>query len=161
MLPHLRLIAALMGGLLGTPQGPVPGRADTTATVAMRVEFRNQTALHVSTSQLRFDVSRPNDTSAASIEFTAAARTRRDGDVLLTVQPVGDMQAPDGASSAGLVVGYQGEGHNSGTLADSGPHVVGAWMGSGVRPGRVMFTLLGAHTPGVYSMSLKFVLSAP
>jgi len=155
-----RLIAAMVVSLLGT-QAPMPGRADATATVTMRAVFNSYTSLRVSSSQLRFEVP---DTLAAPrvfIEFSGAARTRTGAQVVLSVEAVGAIQPPAGGPSADLVVGYEGEGENAGTLSEAGPHVAGRWTGSGVRQGRVLFTLVGATVPGTYLLPLKFVLSAP
>jgi len=153
-------IAATVVSLLGT-QAPMPGRADTTVTVTMRAVFNSHTSLRVSSSQLRFEVPDTLATPRAFIEFSAAARTYTGAQVVLTVEAVGSVQPPAGGPSADLVVGYEGEGENAGTLSEAGPHVAGRWTGSGVRQGRVMFTLLGATAPGTYLLPLKFVLSAP
>ncbi len=127
----------------------------------MHAEFRSHTSLNVSTSQLRFEIGDAKDTPRAAIEFAAAARTYQGGEVLLTVDPIRTIHSPQGGPSANLGIGYEGEGGISGTLSEAGPHVVGRWVGSGMRPGRVLFALHGADAPGVYLLSLKFVLSAP
>ena len=156
-----RFIGVLLGGLLAMGQAPMPGRANASGMVTVRADFSRHTSLHVSTSQLVFRVDRPGGIPRAIVDFTAAARTRRDGEVLLTVEPVGTMQMPEGGVAPNLVVAYEGEGGCLGALSGAGPHVVARWAGSGMRPGRVLFALLGAHRPGVYSLSVKFVLTAP
>lgn len=161
MVVQSQLVVAVLGGLLGMAQVPMPGRVDATAALTMRAEFRSHTSLRVSSSEVHFDVAGTLDTSRTSIDFSAAARTHRGGEVVLTVEPVGTVQSPESGPSATLIVGYEGEGGRSGTLSEGGPHVVGRWMESGLREGRILFTLQGATVPGVYSLSLKFVLSTP
>jgi hypothetical protein len=158
---HLRFIAALLGGLLAIPQAPMPGRADATASMTIRAEINRHTSLRVSSSELRFDVTSPDDTPATVVDFTAGARTYRGGHVVLTVEPDGAMESPQRGPAADAVVVYQGEGGNIGTLSAGGPQVVARWIGSEVRSGRVSFALHGARIPGTYSLSLKFVLSTP
>ncbi len=157
-----RFIGLLLGSLLAMGQAPMPGRASASGVVGIRADFSSYTSLRVSSSQLRFDVADPLTNPTATVEFTAAARTVRGGEVLLSVEPVGGVQSPEsGPAAQDVTVRYEGEGGNSGTLSQAGPHVVGRWIGSNVRQGRVSFTLRGAQAAGVYSLSVKFVLSAP
>lgn len=161
MVVQSRLIVAVLAGLLGMAQAPMPGRVDATATWTMSAEVQNHTSLRVSSSEVHFDVAGTLDTSRTSIDFSAAARTHGGGEIVLTVESLGTVQSPESGPSASLIVGYEGEGGRSGTLSEGGPHVVRRWMESGLREGRILFTLQGATVPGVYSLSLKFVLSAP
>jgi hypothetical protein len=162
MQPKARFIGVLLGSLLAMGQAPMPGRANATAPVAIRADFGSHTSLRVSSSQVQFDVADPLTPPTSVIDFTAAARTVRGGEVLLTAEPLGGVQAPgSGPAAQDLTVLYEGEGGNSGVVSQAGPHVVGRWIGSDVRKGRVSFTLRGAQAAGVYSLSVKFVLSAP
>jgi hypothetical protein len=156
-----RFIVAMLAGLAGMPQGPAPGRSAATAAIILRAEFKSHTSLRVSSSQLRFEIADTLDIPRVAIEFSAAARTYRDGEVALTVEPVGSLQGPDSGPPADLMVQYDAEGGRAGSLSDAAPHVVGQWVGGGVREGRVWFTLRGARAPGVYVLALKFALSAP
>ena len=162
MRPNARLIGVVIGSVLAMGQTPMPGRASAVATVSIRADFGSRTSLHVSSSLVQFEVADSVTRQTKVIHFSAAARTIREGEVLLTLEPVGGVQAPErGPAAQDLSVLYEGEGGNSGTASDAGRHVVGRWTGSGVRGGQVSFTLRGAETPGVYSLSVKFVLSAP
>jgi hypothetical protein len=158
-----RFIAAILVSLtvvqIGA-QAPM-GRADSTRVVSLSLVLQNHTSLRVSVSEARFDVTNPMSIPTVSIDFSAAARTHKDGDVVLTVEAAGSIDAPAGGPSADLAVGYVGEGDNAGTLSDAGPHVAGRWSGSGLREGRVSFTLRGATAAGTYLLPLRFVLSAP
>lgn len=155
---EVRLIAALFTALL--PLLPPPSGTDSSARAVMHVEVKTHTALQVSTSELHFDLIDEAGTPQVAVEYSAAARTRMGGPVVLTVEPLGELRTA-GNTPVGLVVAYQGEGQMGGTLTEGKRHVVASWTGSGIRPGRVVFRLLGASKPGVYSLSLKFGLSAP
>jgi hypothetical protein len=48
----------------------------------------------------------------------------------------------------------------AGTLAGAGAVVAGRWVGSGLRTGRLVFSLRAA-SGGTYTLPLRFVLSAP
>jgi hypothetical protein len=158
---NARFIGVLVGSVLAMGQAPMPGRASA-ATVTIRAEFSSRTSLHVSSSLVQFDVADPLIWQTKVIHFSAFARTIPGGEVLLTMEPVGGVQAPErGPAAQDLSVLYEGEGGNSGTASEAGRHVVGRWTGSGVREGHVSFTLRGAQAPGVYALSVKFVLSAP
>lgn len=162
MRQNVRFIGVLLGSLLAMGQAPIPGRASASGTVTIRANLENRTSLRVSSSQLRFEVVDPLSAPTAVVDFTAMARTIRDGKVLLTVEPIGSIEAPQGGpASPDVTVLYQAEGGNSGALSQAGPHVAQVWIGSGVREGRVSFSLRGAQAAGVYVLSLKFVLSAP
>ncbi len=126
----------------------------------LQVNVGSHTDLRVSTSELRFEVIDRTNPPEIPVDYSAAARTRQDGEVVLTVESLG-VRTSENVPAPGLVVAYGGVGLKEGTLAVAGPRVVGTWTGSGVRPGRVIFSLLGATKPGVYLLSLKFNLSAP
>ena len=157
---NVRFIGVLLGGILAMGQAPIPGRANATGYVTFQADFKSHTSLRVSSSELRFDVAAPDETPRATIDFTASGRTYSGGEVLLTVEPAGGLQSPEGGPASAGSVAFEGAAGTSGTLSP-GPHVVGHWMGSGVRSGAVSFTLRGAQAPGVYVQSLKFVLSTP
>ena len=154
------ILVSLLVAQIGA-QAPVPGRAGATGTVTLQAVFGRHTSLHVSASELRFEVTNSTSAPTVSVDFSAAARTSTGGDVVLTVEAAGRIEAPAGGPSADLAVGYRGDGENAGTLSGAGPHVAGRWTGSGLREGRVSFTLRGATGSGTYSLPLRFVLSAP
>ena len=164
--------------------------ADTRAAVlTVHVEIHPQTRLRTSSSVLRFEVLpnppvsvRPavargrtwsNKPAAdlapsaqvvsvtATIEFSAAVRTRRDADVVLTVESAGTLEGPDGAADVESQISFGGdlEGTLPGVMGRDGPQVAARWIGGGVRDGRLTFTLRGPINPGTYTLPLRFVLS--
>ncbi len=147
----------LVLGCLAAPLAAAPAD-NRPVTVRMRVE--SATRLRVSSSVLTFEVSDPASPPTVPVEFSAGARTYQGGEVLLTVEPSGTLETPNGRPSQKVAIGYQGEGQ-AGTLAAGGPSTAGRWVGSGLREGRLLFTLRGAVAPGTYSLPVKFVLSTP
>jgi hypothetical protein len=146
----------------------VPGaaRAEEIATAAVRVEaqFFARTSLQVSNDLLQFDVVPSGDraTATASVSFLARARTASGADIVLTVEPLRSVEGPGGAADGGTALSFAGDGHGllSGELSTAVPALVGRWQGSGVREGRVVFTLR-ADAMGNYRVPVRFVLSAP
>jgi hypothetical protein len=130
-----------------------------TNTVTLQVSLSSHSSLRVSSSTLRFEVTGAGVTTT-SLEFWAAARTRSGGEVVLTVQPVGPVQRPDGAPADPLSVACDQDGER-GTLSDDGPQTIGRWVGGGLRQGRVVCTLRGATHQGSYTVPVKFMLSVP
>ncbi len=132
-----------------------------TATVAASAQFNTRTSLIVSTDTLRFDVTTAGTPALVSVDFVAGARTRADGEVVLTVEPVRAVEGPGGAADVEASVEFAGEGE--GTLAGQiapAPVVAGRWTGSGRHAGRLRFSLR-AGAPGAYTLPVRFVLSAP
>jgi len=136
-----------------------PGE-DAVATLTMNATVRSRTSLRVSSSELRFDVLGAASAPTVLVDFFAAARAQRDADVVLTVEAVGSVQFPPGGAPPNPLVSFQGEGGQSGPVAEGMPRILGAWKGSGVHQGRVSFTLQGATVAGTYVLHLRFVLSA-
>jgi hypothetical protein len=126
------------------------------------VQFSSRTSLKVSTDTLQFDVAAPGSAATADIEFTAAARTHRSAEVLLSVEQVRGVLGPGGAADveSALTFAGQGNGTVSGTLGVVAPTVAARWTGSGLRDGRLVFALR-ASAPGRYVVPVRFVLSAP
>ncbi len=155
-------LGLLIASLAAMGQAPSAGaRATDAGRVMLVVDVRSRTSLQVSTSELRFDVVDEAATPRVEVDYRAAARTRSDHPVMLTVDPAGEVRTLDGESVRGLAVRLEAAGARDTTLAAGGSHIVARWTGSGVRSGRVAFTLLGAHKPGVYLLALKFALSVP
>jgi hypothetical protein len=101
---------------------------------------------------------------AGSIEFRAAARTSRDGEVLLTVEPLGSIGALSGGpSESGTSVEFLGTGDGalSGVLNDGSPEAAARWVGSGVHTGRLTFTVRGLAARQGAAIPLRFLLTAP
>jgi hypothetical protein len=142
-----------------------PARADVaTATATLHVQVQARTALRLSSPTLQFFVTDPARPAAeALLEFEAAARTRPGGVVVLTVEPAGPLEGPHGAADVDARLSFAGEGEGTerGILALRGSQVVARWMGSGKRRGQIRFALEGAVNPGVYTLPLRVVLTAP
>ena len=73
-----------------------------------------------------------------------------------------DVDGPGGPGNLEPSVSFAGEGAGSlgGELSSAGATVAGRWTGSGHRHGRIVFALNAAE-PGVYTVPVRFVLSAP
>ena len=140
------------------------GRAageSATATVSVRAEFGARTALRLSSDVLRFDVASPTEEALAVVDFSAAARTRSGGEVVLSVEPLGT-RGPGGAADVETSVSFRGDasGVLSGDLQSAAPTAAARWQGSGVRQGRLTFALRAAAA-GQYEVPVRFVLSTP
>ena len=130
--------------------------------VTVNVQLATRTSLKVSSPVLRFDVAQPGGIATAALEFTAGARMPAGSDVVLTVEPMRAIEGPGGAADVDSDLSFTGEGHGmlAGSIAAAHSTVVGRWQGSGLREGRVVFTLR-ASTPGSYSLPVRIVLSTP
>ncbi len=133
-----------------------------TASVVVTAQFGSRTSLKVSTDLLQFDVTTADQSAVATVEFSAAARTRHGGEVVLTVEQVGPLSGPGGAADVetSLTVSVLGNGGSTGELDPSAQIVAGRWVGSGRRTGQLAFSLRSS-VPGAYSVPVRFVLSAP
>ena len=132
----------------------------TSRSVVVNVNLVTRTALKVSSDRLQFDVPGTGGAATAAIEFTAGARMPAGCDVVLTVEP---LQARDGSADvrdADLSFSGEGPGMLAGSIAPGRSTIVGRWQGSGVREGRVVFTLRAA-AGGSYSLPIRVVLSTP
>ena len=165
-MPRLPIPAARLAGLslaiLEAAVAPVWAGASASASVQVRVEVHARTVLRVSTYQLRFDVPADAASATAELKFSAAARTRRDGEVMLTVEPERWIEGPGGAADLDALVTFDGDGEgvSGGRLEPSAPSVAGRWLGSGKRDGRLRFTLQ-ARAAGTYHLPVRLVLTAP
>jgi hypothetical protein len=160
-LPHSLALSIVAMAALG---GPVVAMADDTDSKAMTVTaaIGSRTSLKVSSQLLQFDVRDPGDEAVAVVDFSAGARTRQGGEVVLTVEPQRAAAGPGGAADVETALTFAGEGDAtlSGTLLPMSPSVAGRWSGSGLRTGRVMFALR-ASASGNYRVPVRFVLSTP
>lgn len=140
-----------VGVLLGAPLSAL-GAESATASIIVNVQFMTRTSLRVSTEVLRFDVTRPAEPALAVVDYSAGARTRPGGEVVLTVE---SLETVDGSISV------RGEREGvAGVLAPAHPVIAGRWVGSGSRAGRLEFSLC-SPAPGTYAVPVRFVLSAP
>ena len=134
----------------------------STASVTVTAGFASRTSLKVSTDVLRFDIKAAGQSTETIVDFSAAARTQQGGEVVLTVELVGAMNGPGGASDVETSLTFSGFGNGlgKGPLDCSVPSIAGRWVGSGLRTGQLAFTLRSS-VPGSYSVPVRFVLSAP
>ena len=150
--------------LLATALSAVAAFAEDVAraNVQVNVQVAARTSLKVSSELLQFDVTTPGAPATAAIDFSAGARTAAGSDIVLSVEPLHGIDGPGGAADVetAITVAGHGEGLLSGHLHPVKSTVVGRWNGSGLRTGRLVFTLR-AHAPGNYAMPVRFVLSAP
>lgn len=152
---------AFAAAVIGTP---VAASAAETVSTAMTVEatFSSRTSLHVSADLLQFEIAAPGGPATAAVDFSAAARTRPEAEVVLSVEPLRGVDGPGGAADVESSVSFAGEGGGtlSGTLDAAAAAVAGRWTGSGQRRGRLVFVLRGGAS-GRYILPVRFVLSAP
>jgi hypothetical protein len=158
---QLALVSGLFAGISALPAVCVAEESATTS-VAVTAQFSSRTSLKVSSQLLQFAVTAPGEAALATMEFSAAARTRPAGEVVLTVEAVREIDGPGGAADIETAVTFSGEGEGTaaGALGTAAPSVAGRWSGSGLRTGRLTFALRSAVT-GSYSVPLRFVLSTP
>ena len=136
-------------------------QAIDSAHVQVRMDVATRTSLKVSSDVLRFDVARDGGAATAVIDFSAGARVTSGADVVLSVEPLRAIDGPGGAADVESSLSFSGEG--PGVLAGSltrDTTVVGRWQGSGLREGRLVFTLR-ANASGTYTLPVRFVLSTP
>ncbi len=139
-------------------QSPLQAQAVRTQNLTLQTALAPRASLRVSTSRMRFDVSPDGGANVAAADYRAAARTAAQGRVVLTIQPDGTLEAPDGAGTTNLTV-LCGEEAGGAPLTPARPLVVGRWLGSGVRQGTITCRLHGAASPGRYFQPVKFVVS--
>ena len=139
------------------------GAADTSTTsVAVNVHVSSRSSLRVSSELLQFSIGDGSGAATAAVEFSAGARVPAGSDVVLTIEASRAIEGPGGAADVDAAVEFTGVGTGTvaGTLAGVAPAVAGRWHGSGLRQGRMLFTLHAA-APGAYSVPVRFVLSTP
>jgi hypothetical protein len=127
-------------------------------TVSARAEIVARTSLTVSDTVLRFSQADPSQLPTASVEFTAGARTGRDAQVVLTVEVLESAAA----GAVPPVIGFIGEGQGTrqGQLSGDAPGIAARWTGSGIRSGRLVFSLRASDS-STSSFPVRFVISAP
>jgi hypothetical protein len=129
--------------------------------ITMNVSLAARTSLKVSSRVLQFDVTRPDEAATAALEFAAGARMPAGCDVVLTIEPL--QAVVDGTVAAAVTdLRFVGEGTGmlSGSIAADRSTIVARWQGSGLREGRLLFTLR-ARAAGSYSLPVRLVLSTP
>ena len=78
-----RILTVLLGLSLSMAGPDVCVAAESAnASVVVTAQFGSRTSPKVSTELLQFDVTTANQSSVATVEFSAAARTRHGGEVV-------------------------------------------------------------------------------
>lgn len=132
--------------------------ASASATVVVNAQFSTRTSLKVSSQMLQFAVGAGDPAPSVAVDFSAAARTHAGGEVMLLIEPLGGID--DGAEGiAAMTFAGEGQGTGRGALAVGGLTPVARWTGSGLRTGRLTFTLRAAA--GRYTVPVRFLLTAP
>ena len=130
----------------------------TTRTVMAHAEVGSRTSLTVSSQVLQFTVADPAQPALAAVDFVAGVRTQAGAEVVLTVETAAVPRASGGESR--LTFSGDGGGTLAGAMVPAQSAIVGRWVGSGRRAGRIAFAF-HAQAPGTYSVPLRFVLSVP
>jgi hypothetical protein len=135
--------------------------------VVLVAELTCRTSVRVSTQTLVFSVAEDGGAAIASVEYSAAARTRADGEVLVSFEWPREVEGPGGAADVEASLTLEGNGSQLGANsptgaapASSGSFTAGRWIGSGVRHGRLTFRLTAA-VAGVYTVPVRLGISAP
>lgn len=141
---------------------PASAGDSSTASVAVTVQVSARTSLRVSSHLLDFVVPQPDGSATAVVDFSAGARVAAGANLVLSVESLGVLGGPGGPGAVDTEVTFAGDGDAAagGTLDPTGPAVAGQWRGSGLRRGRLLFTLK-ASAAGTYEVPLRFVLSTP
>lgn len=136
------------------------GAASDTITRALvaHAEVATRTSLRVSSQVLQFTVPDPARPAVATVDFVAGVRTHAGAEVVLTVETA--FLPAAGGSESSLTFAGDGDGTLGGVMAPTQSSIVGRWVGSGRRSGRIAFALHAAAA-GTYSIPLRFVLSVP
>jgi hypothetical protein len=140
----------------------VPAGADVRAVVKVTAHVHARSVLRVSTQQLTWDLPVEGGSRTAVVDFTASARTARDAEIVLIVEPERWIVGPRGvaAADAHLTFSGLGSGMLAGRLNRASPAVAGRWTGSGQRAGQLAFELRAALA-GRYHLPVRLVLTAP
>ena len=153
MRPFLLTLAAVLG--LAAPSAAADSAS---ATVVVNAQFSTRTSLKVSSQMLQFAVGAGDQAPSVAVDFSAAARTQAGGEVMLLIEPLGGIDG-DAEGSAEMTFAGEGQGTARGALAVGGLTPVARWTGSGLRTGRLTFTLRAAT--GRYTVPVRFLLTAP
>jgi hypothetical protein len=155
-------LALAFGIFIAAAPSSVHAEDTDSKSLVVSAQFGSRTSLKVSTQVLRFEMDAATGMAVAAVDFSAAARTREGGEVMLSVEPLRAIKGPGGAADVETALSLEGQGDGTvrGQLAKVGPSVAARWIGSGFRTGRLLFSL---HTssPGTYTVPVKFVLTAP
>lgn len=154
------LIQMVLALTVHTP--PAAAAETATASVSVSVLVTSRTSLKVSSDVVQFNVTEAGGGATASVDFSAGARVASGADVVLTVEPLRQVEGPGAAADVETAVTFEGDGDGlaRGRLDTIRPTVAGRWQGSGLRHGRLSFTIR-AHAAATYTLPLRFVLSTP
>jgi hypothetical protein len=157
---HFHIAAVLLASACVMPVSAWADQANGSVTVT--AQFSSRTSLTVSASTLQFDVASPSVEATVAVEFAAGARTASGAEVILSIEPMRAVEGPGGAADVETSLSFasDGSGTPGGPVASHGSTVAGRWIGSGLRQGRLVFSLR-AGAAGAYTVPVRFVLSAP
>jgi|KBSSwiStaDraftv2_1062776.scaffolds.fasta_scaffold3092890_1 hypothetical protein len=156
----MRFLSCLLVAPAVLSVAAIASAESSSATMVVAATFSSRTSLNVSTEMLEFTVGAPGEPALAAVDFSARARTTSGGQVVLSVEPLQEVQHGPSASESALTFAGAGEGTLSGAVAPTGSTVAGRWTGSGQHQGRLVFALRTTAT-GEYSVPVRFVLTAP
>lgn len=144
----------------------VRASSQDSAVVQLRAVVQPRLSLHVSDRALTIPATAPGEIAprvVGVVTFKAAARAGANQEVVMTVEALSDVGQLGGPSDGGAVLEFSGDGEGTldGVLDAHTPIVAGRWMSSGVREGRLTFTVRGDGGPNGAVVPLRFVLSAP
>jgi hypothetical protein len=141
---------------------PVAAEEIATGNVSVSVPVNSRTSLKVSNDVLQFNVIEAGGVATASVDVSAGARVLSGVDVVLTVEPLRQLEGASGAADVQTAVTFEGDGDGlvGGQLDRIRPTVAGRWQGSGLRHGRLSFAIR-ARTAATYTLPVRFVLSTP
>ncbi len=141
------LVAVAPAVVGGAPAGQPPSGIST-ATLQVAATFAPRSSVYPSTRVLTFHVT--GASAEASMDFTAGARVPSGTRVAVIAEV--DATLPGALS---IVAGP--DGTVTGPIPSTAPTVVGSWLGSGRRTGRLTFRLDTA--PGVYTVPVNLRLT--
>lgn len=132
-------------------------------SLLVQAEVLTRTSLKTSADVVQFEVASADRPATASIQFSAGTRTQAGGEVLLIVEQFATPQriaGTEGGGDSGPSEGMEPASVDAIDVSAPGRKIAKRWIGSGLRQGTIDF-VLHASEPGIYDVSLQFVLSAP
>jgi hypothetical protein len=157
------------GILIALALAQPPGTGPRSATATLSVNLGSLARVTFASATVTFANADPDTVPKvagvpASVAITAKARTTRNAQVTLTVQSTDDLRSGVTVIPASMVTWTAtGAGFVPGTLSRSSAELVGSWTGSGVRSGSQSFFFENrwTHSPGTYTITLVYTISAP
>jgi hypothetical protein len=138
-----------------------------TAAATLSSTVTSLARMTISANSIAFDDADPDTVpqvpaAGGPLTINARARAPRNGLVTLTVQAADDLRSGVNVLPASLITWTAtGQGFVDGTLNRT-PQLVGSWTGSGARVGTQSYRFQNSwnHTPGIYTVTLVYTLTA-